>query len=1065
MTLSDISIRKPVFAWMLMIGLIVFGFISFLGMGISLLPDVDFPVVNIAVTWTGASPETMETAVADVIEDSVMSVEGIRNVNTTAQEGLANISIEFELSRNIDVALQEVQTKIAQAQKMLPTDIDPPIVTKSNPEDNPIMWAALTGPNTLRDKIMFVRNTLKTALTTVSGVGDVRLGGYVDPNMRIWVNSEKMRSLEISIDDVIAGIGAGSSLTPAGFIDNGDKETNVRVMSEAHTPEEFENLVIPTRDGLPIWKPIEIKQVAHAEEGLADIRRVSRLNEEPSIGLGVIKQRGSNAVAVADAVKKRIKEVSKVLPDKMKLSPVVDTTKFINLATHHLIVTLGLSVLLTSIVCWLFLGSISSAFNVILAIPTSLVGAFIFLAALGFTINTFTLLALSLSIGIVVDDAIMVLENIVRHYENGMSRVKAAIVGAREITGAAVAASLAILAIFVPVVFMKGIIGRFFYQFGVAMAVAVSLSLLEALTLAPMRCSQFLSTGTETKIGRMMDRFMTWLSDLYRSTLVIALANRWKVLLVAFAATGASYLLVTKIQKEFVPPQDQGQFLVTLYTPLGSSMEFTNRSFHEAEEFLKNRPEVDAFYVAIGGFQGGLVNQGNMFVTLKDFEERPVAEPFKKRPTQQEFMALARETFSKIKGVTRATLMDLSLSGFTSSRGYPVTFSVQGPDWDKIADYSKQLMEKMNGSGMMTDVDSNYNPDMPEIKVLPDRWKAAVRGVNVSKIANTISAMVGSLVVGKYTDAYGHRDDVRVKLLDEYNRKPGDITRIWVRNNHGEMVPLQDIVKLEEKTSLLTISRYNRERAVTVFANLKPGISQDKAMDWVEAEAKKMLPESYHIEVSGSSEAFKESFQSLFVALILGILVAYMVLGAQFNSFIHPFTVLLALPFSVTGAFLALWLTGMSLNIYSMIGMLLLMGIVKKNSILLVDFTNQRRLEGQNVHDALLDACPLRLRPILMTSVATIAAAIPVAMASGSGAETERPMAIVVIGGVLTSTLLTLVVVPCAYSLLARLEGKRHQKELAEALESLAETVIAKPHPSSANGHTASAVHSPATPI
>jgi HAE1 family hydrophobic/amphiphilic exporter-1 len=1044
MTLSDLSIRKPVFAWMLMIGLIAFGSISFMRMGISQLPDVDFPVVNINVTWTGAAPETMETAIADVVENAVMSVEGIRSVSTTCQEGLASISIEFELSRNIDVAVQEVQTKIAQAQKSLPNDIDPPIVTKSNPEDNPILWAALTGPNTLREKILFVQNHLKAGLTTVSGVGDVRLGGYVDPNMRIWVNSEQMRRLEISVDDVISGVLNGSSLTPSGFIDNGPKETNVRVLSEARTPKEFEELVIPQRDGTPIWRPIQIKDVAHAEEGLADIRRISRLNGDPAIGLGVIKQRGSNAVAVGEAVRNRINELSKILPDKMKLTAIIDTTKFIKESTHELLFTLGLSALLTSIVCWLFLGSWASAFNVILAIPTSLIGAFIVLYFLGFTINTFTLLALSLSIGIVVDDAIMVLENIVRYYEQGMSKVKASIVGAREITGAAVAASLAILAIFLPVVFMKGIIGRFFFQFGITMSVAVILSLLEALTLAPMRCSQFLSTGKETWVGRNMDHFMEKLSEHYRRTLQICLRHRIAVISASVLLFAGSLLLLNGVQKEFVPPQDQSQFLATIYTPLGSSMEFTDEAFRAAENFLKTRPEVEAFYIAIGGFQGGLVNQGNMFVTMKDFGDRTVKAPFTKIPTQQEFMKYARDNFSKIKGVTRATVLDLSLAGFTSQRGFPVTFSVQGPDWEKIAAYSQKIMDKMSKSGLMSDVDSNYNPNMPEVKVYPNRLKSAQRGVNVTKIANTISAMVGSQRVGKYTDAFGHRDDVRIKLVDQFNRKPNDMKRIWVRNNHGEMVALSELVNLEEKGSLLTISRYNRERAVTVFANVVAGKSQDVAMDFVEKTAKEILPDGYHIEVSGSSQAFKESFQSLFVALILGILVAYMVLGAQFNSFIHPFTVLLALPFSVTGAFIALRITGISLNIYSMIGLLLLMGIVKKNSILLVDFTNQRRKEGYKVYDALLDACPLRLRPILMTSVATVAAAIPAALALGPGAETTRPMAVVVIGGVTLSTILTLIVVPCAYSLLSRFESTRHEKELGEAIESLEEMEIAQ---------------------
>ncbi len=1038
MTLSDLSIKNPVFAWMLMAGLIVFGAISFTRMGISQLPDVDFPVVSIAVTWPGASPENMESAVSDVIEDAVMTVEGIRTVSSTSQEGLANISIEFELNRPIDVAVQEIQTKILQAQKNLPTDVDPPIVTKSNPEDQPILWASLAGSN-LRSKILFIRDRLKDSLTTVDGVGDVRLGGYVDPNMRIWLNTEKMTRREITVDDIISAINSQHKLAPSGYMDNGAKEVNIRVLSEASTPKEFEELVIPNRNGAPIWIPIQLGEVAKVEEGLADIRRISRLNGASAVGLGVVKQRGSNAVAVGHSVKERIQKLQNLLPKDMAIKIVTDATKFIEDSTHELIFTLLLSAILTSLVCWLFLGSWSSAFNVILAIPTSLIGSFIALYFCGFTLNTFTLLGLSLSIGIVVDDAIMVLENIVRHKERGMSRVKASIVGAREITSAAVAASLAILAIFLPVVFMKGIMGKFFFQFGITMSVAVLISLLEALTLAPMRTSQFLVTGSDTRLGRFMDHLLDSFASTYRRLLSFCLNHRWKVIFASILIFCSSLFLLNGVRKEFVPPQDQSRFILNIQTPLGSSMEFTDGVFKKAEEFLHSRPEVETYYSAIGGFQGGLVNQGVLFITMKDPPERPTLSPFNHRPSQQEFMGFVRDQVKKIPGTFRATVLDLSLVGFTSQRGYPIQFSVQGPEWEKLADFGQKIMDEMNHSGLMTDVDTDYRLGMPELKVIPDRVRAVERGVTASNIANTISAAVGSLRVGKYTDISGHRDDVRIKLLDQYNQKPEDIGRIKVRNNHGEMIPLSEVVKIHEKPSLLTITRFNRERAISIFANVAQGKSQADAMKFVEGLASKILPDGYHLVPSGSSQTFQESTQSLIVALVLGIFVAYMVLGAQFNSFIHPFTVLLALPFSVTGAFLAMRLTGVSLNIYSMIGILLLMGIVKKNSILLVDFTNIRRKEGLKVREALLDACPLRLRPILMTSVATIAGAIPAAMALGPGAETTRPMAVVVIGGVLLSTVLTLFVVPCAYSLLSRLESNKHEQELQEALASLEE--------------------------
>ena len=1039
MTLSDISIKNPVFAWLLMAAFIVFGAIGFSRMGISQLPDVDYPVLTITVTWPGADPETMETGVADVLEDSMMGIAGIRNISSVSREGTTSITLEFDLDRDIDVALQEVQSKILQAQRNLPSDIDPAIVSKSNPEDTPILYTALSGTAPLRDMTIFARDHMKDLVTTTKGVGDVRLSGYVDPNMRIWLKRPAMTYRQITVDDIIQSIANQHVLSPSGYMASGARESNVRVLSEARTASEFGNIIISQRKGEPIWIPLRLKDVADIEEGLADIRRISRTNGKLAVGLGIIKQRGANAVEVGRLVKERIAGVKNLLPEHMSMDVVFDATKFVEDSTHELFFTLCMSVLLTSLVCFLFLGSFSSSFNVILAIPTALVGSFIVLYFCGFTLNTFTLLALSLSIGIVVDDAIMVMENIVRHFEGGMSRVKAAIVGAREITPAAVASSLAILAIFMPVIFMKGIIGKFFFQFGVTMSVAVIFSLVEALTLAPMRCSQMLTTGKETRIGRGMDMLMDFLSRRYRQGLSWCLERRVYVLASAVILFALSLLLLAGMRKEFVPPQDQSRFIVNIQTALGSSIEFTDNVSGKAEAILKNRPEVRAYMAAVGGFQGGMVNQGTISVTMKDPDERPVAAPFKKRPTQQEFMAYIRRELSAVPGIMRVTVLDLSLAGFTAKRGFPVQFTVQGPDWKKLADLTNTMMDSMNGSGLVTDVDTDYKLGMPEMRILPDRPRAAARGVTVTNIADTISAAVGSLRTGKYTDVAGHRNDVRIKLQDVDNRDSADIKRIAVRNIHGEMVSLGDVVKIEQRSALLTISRYNRERAITVFANVAPGRSQADAIAYIEKAAKQFLPSGYHIEFIGSSETFRESFDSLMLALVLGIIVAYMILGSQFNSFIHPVIILLALPFSVTGAFIAIRLTGMSLNIYSMIGLLLLMGIVKKNSILLVDFTNRRRIEGMDVHEALLDACPVRLRPILMTSLSTVAAAIPPALSLGPGAETTRPMAVVVIGGVLLSTLLTLFVVPCAYSLMARFESTHHRDALKEALESLDE--------------------------
>ncbi len=1021
MNISEISIRNPVFAWMLMIGLIFFGFISFSQMGVSEMPDVDFPVVTIHTTLEGAAPEVMETDVVDVIEDAVTGIQGIRNLSSTARQGMATVSVEFELDKNIDVAVQEIDSKVTQAVKNLPKEMDPPIVTKTNPEDQPILWLSLSGNRPLPFMMQYTRDHLKDQFQTVAGVGDIFLGGFIEPNLRVWIDQKKLEEYELTVQDIINAINTEHIELPAGRIETDKTELNVRAMGEAITPEEFGNIVIPKRGGVPIYKPIYLKEVAHIEEGLNDVRRISRTNGEPAVGLGIRKQRGSNSVAVATRVKQKLLELQKLLPDGLKLNVNFDSTRFIQDSVNELKFTLFLAALLTSVVCWLFLGSWSSTINILMAIPTSIVGTFIALFFLGYTLNTFTFLGLILAIGIVVDDAIMVLENIFRHQENGEDKFTAAIRGSKQITFAALAATLSVVAIFIPVAFMKGVIGKFFLQFGVTMSVAVLLSLLEALTLTPMRCSQFVEAGARTsRIGKASDTFFRTLSLRYHRFLKICLNHRWKVVSLSMMVFVLSLTIFVFLRKEFVPPQDQSMFLISFKTPVGSSIDFTSEKAKQIEDFLARRTEVLRYFVAVGGFGGGEVNQGMVFITLKQPNERKL--------TQQQLMSVCRESFNKITDL-KVYLMDLSTRGFTAKRGFPIEFTVRGPNWEKLVDLSQTIQKKMEKEKKyFTDVDTDYLADVPEIHVVPDREKAAARGVNIETVSQTINALVGGIRAGKFKQN-GRRIDIRVRLVSEARNKPEDIKQLWIRNNQGEMVQLGDVVKIEQVPTLLTITREDRERAISVFANVTPGASQADGLNEVQKIAAQILPEGYHIVLTGSAETFKESFQNLFFALYLGIVVAYMILASQFNSFLHPFTVLLALPFSISGAALALFITGNSLNIFSMIGIILLMGIVKKNSILLVDFTNQRRKDGLNVKEALLEACPIRLRPILMTSIATIAAAIPPALALGPGAEARVPMAAAVIGGVFLSTLLTLFVVPCAYSLLSHREKQDERRK------------------------------------
>lgn len=1012
---------------MLMLGLMFFGCLGFFGMGVGQMPDVDFPVLTISVTWEGAAPEVMETDVVDIIEDSVMGVEGLKDISSNSSEGKAQITLEFSLNRDIDVALQEVQSKIAEAQRRLPPDMDPAIIMKFNPEDQPILWLAVTSDEPLRDLMDFVDRSVKDRFKTIPGVGEIFLGGFLERNLRVWLDVDKLLAYQLTVEDVMHAIQAEHVEIPAGKLETDKHESSVRAMGEARSVEEFEKIMITKRGTQPIYKPIRLKEVARIEDGLADMRKAARAMGQTSVGLGIRKQRGANTVAVAHAVKERMKELQNEFPEGYRIGVNFDSSQYIEDTVHELYFTLFLSAILTSLVCWLFLGSWSSNLNILLAIPTSILGTFILMKAFNFTLNTFTLLGLSLAIGIVVDDAIMVLENIVRHREMGESKVDSALKGSKQISFAAIAATLSIAAIFLPVVYMKGIIGKFFLQFGITITAAVVISLLEALTLAPMRCSQFLEVGErKTDFGKKFEKGMEWLRTTYSKLLLLALRHKGKVLLGSLAFFFLSFLTVPLIRKEFVPMQDQSMFLAHLQTPIGSSIYFTNEKFKEAEKLAMEHPDVKRYFCIVGVRMGGIegeVNAGMLFVTLKQPQERKYDPQLKRKPTQQDIIEYFRNALNAVPDL-KAFIQDLSTRGFAAQRGFPIEFTIRGPDWEKLVEFDEAIQSKMKEAGLFDDVDTDYRSGLTEIRVFPDRDKAFDRGVSVQSIATTINAMVGGERVAKYTRE-GRRYDVRVKAIAEQRMSAEDIEKLWIWNNRGEMVRMSDVVRIESKPSLLNITRRGRERAIGIFANVREGKSQEEALKRAEAIARETLPAGYRLVFSGTSETFKESFGSLFFALVLGIIVAYMILASQFNHIIHPVTVLLALPFSVSGAFLALLLTNQSINIFSFIGLLLLMGIVKKNSILLVEFTNQLREQGQNALIAIKNACPTRLRPIVMTSVSTISAAIPPALAMGPGAETRIPMAIAVIGGVIISTLLTLFVVPAAYLIFARFEKRR----------------------------------------
>jgi HAE1 family hydrophobic/amphiphilic exporter-1 len=1081
---------------MLMAALIVFGAISFLRLGISQLPDVDFPVVSVSMSLNGAAPEVIESQVLDPIEDSIMQIDGIRSITSSAQQSSGSIAVEFELNQDIDAAMQEIQNHINQVANLLPTNLFPPTVRKSNPEDQPILWLALTSddPNTKPiDMMMYSRDYLYDIFSTIPGVGNVALGGYVSPALRVWTDLNKLEHYNLTAQDVIQAIQQEHIETPAGFVSGKHTEYNLRTIGEATSPEEFGKIMVNNRISQgPNYRPLQLKQVAVVEEGIADIRKLSRFNKLRSVGLGILKQHGSNAVEVANLVRDKLAEIQPLIPKPYHVDLRSDNTRFIKQSVNQLLFTLMLSALLTSVVCYLFLGSWTSTLNVLMAIPTSIVGTFIVFYFCNFTLNTFTLLGLSLAIGIVVDDAIMMLENIVRHRELGEKKREAALKGSKEITFAAIAATIAVVAIFLPVVFMQGVIGRYFLQYGITVTAAVLLSLLEALTLTPMRCSRFLTVNPHpTGITGFIEHGFKKMSNLYTDSLRILLAHRWKTLMVTLGIFLGSLLLAKHLPSEMMPSQDQSMILLRFKLAVGTAIGVTDSKIKQVEDYLLKQPEVTGVFSAVGGFGGDAVNQGNAFVTLVDKDKRKATQTELVNKFRSELNVLingkdyhprggggkrggqgattaaaaAPETHSPSslpsvapvavastegrqhkheggnsyaqqppkkgiggksieKGKMEIVVQDLSLRGFSSSRGFPVEFIIQGPDWEKLTEITSQIMEEMKKSGYVNDVNTDVQDGMPEVQVIPNREKLAQHAVSLNTVTDVINSLVGGAVLTGQTEYSkgNHRYEIELRLIAEQRDKLPDLNRIQLRNNRGEVVKLSDLVDEQIKPSLMLISRLNRARAISVYANPAPGVSQEDALKATEKLAKGMLPPGYFIKMTGSSQSFRESFQSLIIALLLGILVSYMVLASQFNSFIHPVTVLMALPFSFTGAFIGLAVLHQSINMYSLIGFILLMGIVKKNSILLVDFTNQMRDEGMDIHPALIHACPVRLRPIVMTSVATIAGALPEALSLGPGSEAMIPMAVSIIGGVAASTILTLFVVPCVYSLLSNLE-------------------------------------------
>jgi hydrophobe/amphiphile efflux-1 (HAE1) family protein len=1017
MNLIEISIRRTVFAWILMSALIIFGAISFNRLGVSQMPDVDFPVISVSVNYEGASPEVVESELIDPIEQALLSIEGIEEMRSNVQQGSGNVTLNFDINRKVDVALQEVQTALSSVR--MPLGVDPPRVRKRNPEESPIMFLGISTERPIRETLTWVEDYLLDQFRFLPGIGEVSIGGFSQRNLRVWPDLQKLERADMTVVDILDALSTQHLEASAGEYADDKTEYRVRWLGEATTPEQVANIRILRRGGQTIQDRVyRISDVARVEEGTSDIKRMARVDGKPAVTIMIQKQRGGNEVELAKRVHERVKTLQKDLPEGYSLKVNVDYTESTAAVVKTTQGKLVNAAIITIVVCFLFLGTISGAINILFSIPTSIIGTFLILYFSGFTLNLFTLLALTLAISIVVDDAIMLLENIVRHYRMGKPPYKAAYDGAIEILPAATAATLAVIAVFLPVVFMSGVTGKFFFQFGVTMSAAVLLSLLEAVTVTPMRSAAFLSLSPKTtRFESYLERLFETIGHTYQSLLKVTLRFPKTVVLVSFVLFGISMLLIRSVKREFVPMQDQNMITMTAQLPPGSSLETTSNKGLEIEAVLNRHPDIAGFFTSIGGGPGSSgSNQLFLPIYLKPREDR--------EKNHQQIMTDLREQLKAVKGV-RVSMRDVSSRGLTTGRQNPVAFNIRGPDLNLLVEKSNQIIDRLNSEKMTVDLETDFKMGLPELLIIPDRKAMADRGVNIESVARTLSATVAGVRQNQITSG-GRRYDIRVKLFDDEINSIEDIKKIPVRNSFGLRVPLSELVEFKQQQTYQSITRVNRQRAIGVFGNVAPGKSQGAVLSRAEEIARDVLPEGYSFSLEGSSAGLTESFKSLSVALILGILVAYMILAVQFNSFVHPVSILASLPFSLTGAMLILWISGVSLNLFSFIGIIVLMGIAKKNSILLVEFTNQVRRSGvKDVTEAILKAGPIRLRPILMTSVATIAAAIPLVFGNSIGQETRTPMGLTIIGGSIISTVFTLFVVPSLYKLLTVFESTR----------------------------------------
>lgn len=1007
-TLPELSIRRHVLAVMISAVIVLFGVIAMQDVGTDRIPNIDFPVISITVVQPGADPEIIDAAITNEVERAVNTVPGIDNITSVSVPGAAVINVTFDLDQDVDVAFNEVQSEVTQIVAELPGDAEQPVVEKVEFDAQPVMWLSLRGDRTRQQLDNYARNEIRPQIENIGGVGEVRIGGGRERNIRIEVDPERLSAHGVTIPELRQAFAEEHFQLAGGFLVGGDREDQLELNLEYGDPDELGRLVVGEDNG----SLIHLEDVANVVDGLEDERALARFNREPTIGLGIVKVSGANTVAIIDEVRSRLDaEIRPQLPPGLDVTVSSDESRFILQQIDSLYLTLALGVIFAALVMWLFLKNLRSTLIITTAIPVSLLAAVAVVYFFGYTLNSITMLAMLLLIGIVVDDAIVVLENIYRHREQyGEGPVDGAISGSREVFFAVVASTLALVAIFASVLFMEAVIGRFFESFAVVVTFGVLASSLVALTLIPMLASRFLVVRTtHGRVYHALENAVRAMENGYRRVLGHTIRWRWSVLGATVALLAIIVvLIVPRVGGEFAPAEDTGEFLVSFQAPLGSSIDYTEARLREVEDVIFAQPEVDRAFTAIGLGDDGQAYEGLAFVRLLGRDEREAS--------QQEIMARVQPELAQIPGV-RAFASDVGL--VPGQRGEPLQFAVTGPDLSRVADLSREMQSRLEAEEGMGRLDLDMDLELPQLDFSVDRERVRDLGLSTRTVAETMEVMISGVDIGRYSDADGdgQRYDIRMKGIESAFTSPDDLQRIYLPAASGELVRLDAVADLEPDLGPAVINRYNLQYAADFFGD--PEVPLADAVDIINEVADEVLPLGYRIQLQGQAEEMERAVGAMVFVLLLAVALVYIVLASQFNSFIQPLIIMVAQPIALIGGVVGLWLGGFTLNIFSMIGLILLMGLVTKNGILLVDLTNQYRyLRGMGVDEALRKACPTRLRPVTMTSLTLILALLPAVAGLGAGAETNAPLAAAIIGGMVAAFLLTLLVIPAAYSLL-----------------------------------------------